>query len=82
MSDGAWTDEERVSFVSPAESAPLHLPPLTTSDAAAFAADVAAGSERDAFVKAEGRVRELEARLAAVEVSVGHRLRSLMRSDG
>ena len=76
-------DEERVSFVSPAESAPLHLPPLTTSDAAAFAADVAAGSERDAFVKAEGRVRELEARLTAVEVSVGHRLlRALMRSDG
>src|SRR5438128_8774876 len=57
------------SFRRPDGSKSVHLPPLTTSDAAALAADVAAGAERDAFVKAEGRVLTLEARLAAVERS-------------
>ena len=51
----------------PDGSDPLYLPPLTTSEAAALAADATAGSERDAFVKAELRVRELETRLAAIE---------------
>jgi hypothetical protein len=56
---------------------PLHLPPLTISDAAALAADAAAGSERDALVKSEGRVRNLEIRIAAVESSLGRfRVRS------
>ena len=52
-------------------SHPLHFPPLTTSEAAALAADVAAGSERDAFVKVEEQVRKLESRLAAIELSLG-----------
>jgi hypothetical protein len=55
------------TFVSPDGSDPLYLPPLTMTEAAALAADAAAGSERDAFVKAERRVRELETRLAALE---------------
>jgi hypothetical protein len=55
------------AFLTPDGSEPLYLPPLTTREAAALAADAAAGSERDAFVKAEGRVRELETRLAALE---------------
>jgi Glycosyl transferase family 2 len=54
-------------FAQPDGSDPLCLPPLTTSDAAALAADAAAGAERDAFAKAERRVRELETRLAALE---------------
>jgi hypothetical protein len=65
----------------PDESRCLSLPPLTTPEAAALAADVEAGSERDAAVKVEGRVRELETRLAAVELSLGHRLRTLVRRN-
>jgi hypothetical protein len=52
----------------------LYLPLLTTPEAAALAADIAAGSERDAVVKVEGRVHELERRLAAIEPSPGRRL--------
>lgn len=48
---------------------PLHLPPLTTFEAAALAADVSAGSERDAMVKVEGHVRDLERRLAGMELA-------------
>jgi Glycosyl transferase family 2 len=66
-------------FRPPDEAKPLHFPPLTTSEAAALAADAAAASERDAFVKVEGRLRGLETRLAAVELSFGHRLRALAR---
>jgi Glycosyl transferase family 2 len=58
---------ESGDFVFRNGSAPLYLPSLTTSEAAALAADATAGSERDAFVKAEGRVRDLETRLAALE---------------
>jgi hypothetical protein len=65
----------------PDESRCLSLPPLTTPEAAALAADVEAGSERDAAVKVEGRVRELETRLDAVELSLGHRLRTLVRRN-
>jgi Glycosyl transferase family 2 len=51
----------------PDGSEPVYLPPLTTSETAELAADATAGSERDAFVKAERRVGELESRLAAIE---------------
>jgi glycosyl transferase family 2 len=67
------------TFVPPRESDPLYLPSLTTSDSAALAADATASSERDAFVKAEGRLHELERRLAAVELSLPHRLHALVR---
>jgi len=60
-------------------SAAVYLPPLTTSEAAEFAADVAAGSQRDAFVKVENQVRELERRLVAIERSLGRRLRDRLR---
>jgi hypothetical protein len=67
------------TFRLPDASRPLYFPPFTTSEAAALAADIAAASERDAAVKVEGRVRELETRLAAVELSLGRRFRSLAR---
>jgi Glycosyl transferase family 2 len=69
------------AFRRPDASRCLCLPPLTTSEAAALAADVEAGSERDAAVKVEGRVCELETRLAAVELSLGQRLRTLVRRN-
>jgi Glycosyl transferase family 2 len=53
------------------ESDAVFLPPFTTSEAAALAADVAAASERDAVSKVEGQVRDLEGRLAAMELSLG-----------
>jgi hypothetical protein len=52
-------------------SEPVSLPPLTTTEAAALAADTAAASERDAVAKVEGQVRDLEGRLAAIELSLG-----------
>ena len=58
---------ESGAFAAPDSSSPLYLPGLTTSEAAALAADASAGSDRDAFVKAEGRIGELETRLAALE---------------
>jgi hypothetical protein len=58
---------------------PVFLPQLSTTEAAALAADAAASSERDALVKSEGRVHNLEARLAAVELSLGRRLRNGLR---
>ena len=63
------------TFEPPDPSQPLYLPSLTTPEAAALAADAAAGSERDAVVKAEGRLHDLESRLAAVELSLASRLR-------
>jgi hypothetical protein len=60
---------------------PLYFPPLTTSEAAALAADAAAGSERDALVKAEGRIEQLERRLAAADSPFRRRLRALVRSN-
>jgi hypothetical protein len=63
------------TFAPPDPSQPLYLPSLTTPEAAALAADAAAGSERDAVVKAEGRLNDLESRLAAMEVSLASRLR-------
>jgi Glycosyl transferase family 2 len=57
---------------------PVYLPPLSTPEAAALAADAAAGSERDALVKVEGRLGDLERRLAVVESSLG-RFRTLVR---
>jgi Glycosyl transferase family 2 len=63
----------------PPNSEPLYLPPLTTSEAAALAADIAAGSERDAFVKVEGQVHELESRVAAIESSLAQRLSQRLR---
>ena len=69
-------------FLLPDGSDPVYLPPLTTSETAALAADAAAASERDALVKVEGRVRHLETRLAAVELSLGSRFRrALTRRD-
>jgi glycosyl transferase family 2 len=66
--DNRLRDALRTIRGEPGDGAqPLYLPPLTTSEAAAFAADATAGSERDLFVKAEGRVRDLETRLAALE---------------
>jgi glycosyltransferase involved in cell wall biosynthesis len=56
-----------IRTASPDRAEPLYFPALTTSEAAALAADAAAASERDAFVKVEGRVQGLETRLAAVE---------------
>ena len=58
---------ESGTVAAPDGSGPLYLPSLTTREAAALAADAAAGSERDAFVKAERRLRELETRLTALE---------------
>jgi hypothetical protein len=55
------------AFTRPDGLAPLYLPPLTTFEIAALAADATEGSERDAIVKAEARIRELETRLAALE---------------
>jgi len=72
-------DDEQVTFLSPKGSEPLYLPPLTTSDAAALAADASAGSERDALVKSERRVRDLETRLAALERSLDRRFRDALR---
>jgi hypothetical protein len=63
----------------PPSSEPLYFPPLTTSEAAALAADIAAGSERDAFVKVEGQVHELESRVAAIESSLGRRFSQRFR---
>jgi glycosyltransferase involved in cell wall biosynthesis len=57
----------------------LSFPAHTTLEAAALAADIAAGSDRDAAVKAESRLHELETRVSAVERSLGRRFRSLMR---
>jgi Glycosyl transferase family 2 len=68
------------TFALPDEREPLYFPLLTTPEAAALAADAAASSERDALIKAEGRIRELETRLAAVDSPVRRRLRSLVRS--
>jgi len=65
--------DEGVSFLPPERSVSLYLPPFTTSDAAALAADAAAASERDALVKAEGRVGSLETRIAAIERSIARR---------
>jgi hypothetical protein len=72
----------QATFLAPNEGEPLYLPPLTTSEAAALAADAAAGSERDAVVKAEGRLHDFETRLSAVELSLGHRFRALVRRTG
>jgi hypothetical protein len=55
----------------PDGSRPLYLPALTTSEAAALAADAAAGSERDALIEIVQRVGELESRLAAIERPLG-----------
>jgi hypothetical protein len=65
-------------------SGPLHLPALTTAEEAALAADVAAGLERDAFAKVDKQARELESRLAAIEVSLlrAGRVRGLARTIG
>jgi hypothetical protein len=74
------SDDRAGAFLRPDEgSEPLYFPLLTTPEAAALAADVAAGSERDAVVKVEGRVHELERRLAAIEPSPGRRFRDRMR---
>lgn len=77
QSDG----DGRLAFRPPEPSRPLCLPPLTTPDAAALAADAAAGSERDALVKAERRVLGLEQRLAAVERSLRRARRPLTARD-
>jgi len=71
---------ERGELVRPNGSQPLYLPPLTTSEAAALAADAAAGSERDALIKLERRLGELETRLAAIERPRGRAHRSQPRS--
>jgi hypothetical protein len=68
------------TFAPPDGGEPLYFPPLTTTEAAALAADAAAGSDRDALVKAEGRIRELETRLAAVDAPFRRRLRALVKS--
>ena len=68
------------AFASPDGGEPLYFPPLTTTEAAALAADAAAGSDRDALVKVEGRIRELETRLAAVDGPLRRRLRALVKS--
>jgi Glycosyl transferase family 2 len=64
---------ESATFVPPNGFDPLFLPPLTTFEAAALAADAAAGSERDALIKIERRVGELDTRLAAIERPLGGR---------
>ena len=71
LASGAYTIDNRLRdalrTISPDGAEPLFFPALTTADEAALAADAAAASERDAFVKAEGRLQGLETRLAAVE---------------
>jgi Glycosyl transferase family 2 len=74
-SDGTAT------FRLPNGSAPLHLDSLTTADEAALAADVAAASDRDAVVQSELQARDLENRLAAVELSLS-RARISLRAHG
>jgi Glycosyl transferase family 2 len=81
LRDALRTIRSNATFRSPDASRPLYLPQLTTEEAAALAADVEAGSERDAAVKIEGRVRDLETRLAAIEFSLGRRMRSLVRRN-
>jgi len=76
LRDALRTIRRGDTFLPPNQSEPVHLPPLTTSDAAALAADAAAGSERDALIKSEQRVSDLEMRLAAVELSLGNRFRA------
>ena len=75
------TEDGHETFLPPERSEPVYLPALTTSDAASLALDSAAGSERDALVKAEGRVRSLETRLAAVELLLARGGRSLARRN-
>lgn len=65
-----------VSFRAPDAARPLSLPALSTADAAAYAADIAAGAERDAFVKAQRRLHDLEQRIVAAESSLTRRLRA------
>lgn len=57
-------------FLPPTDSELLFLPAMTTPELAALAADGSAGTDRDAVVKVEGRIRALEARLAAIEPSL------------
>jgi Glycosyl transferase family 2 len=75
------TQHGHKTVLPPERSQPVYLPALTTSDAASLALDSAAGSERDALVKAEGRVRSLETRLAAVELLLARGDRSLARRN-
>src|SRR5262249_50930239 len=63
----------------PKSNGGCHLPLLATPGPGGAAADVAAGSERDALSKVQDRVRKLEERLSAVERSVGRRLRRRIR---
>jgi hypothetical protein len=79
--DNRLRDALRSIRRAPNGSEPLYLPPLTTTEAAALAADATACSERDAFVKSEGRVRDLETRLTAVERSFGRRVRDGLRAS-
>jgi Glycosyl transferase family 2 len=74
------SNDDQVAFGAPNGSEPLYLPSLTTTEAAALAADATACSERDAFVKSAGRVRDLETRLAAIERSFGRRVRDGLRA--
>jgi Glycosyl transferase family 2 len=57
----------------------LSLPSLSLSEEAALAADAEAASSRDALTKIEGRLRELETRVAAVEHAAVTRLTSRRR---
>jgi Glycosyl transferase family 2 len=75
----AAASDGHVTFLPRREDRPVYLPSLTTPEAAALAADVAAGSDRDALVKAEGRLLSLESRLAAVESSLGQRVLAMVR---
>jgi hypothetical protein len=75
------SSDGRTTFLPPEQREPLFLPPLTTSDTAALAADAAAASERDALVKAERRVEGLETRIAAIERSIPHRRFADARAD-
>jgi Glycosyl transferase family 2 len=67
------------TLARPADGEALYFPALTTTEAAALAADAAAGADRDALVKVEGRIRELETRLAAVDAPFRRRFRALVK---
>jgi hypothetical protein len=68
LRDALRTIRANGAFLPPSD--PVYMPALTIADAAALAADAAAGSERDAFVKSTRRLRNLERRLVAVESSL------------
>lgn len=80
-SQGTSTQGETPHSATPCKRvAELELPRPTLAERAAFAADVAAGSALDSFLRARSRVAALEDRLGALERSPLHGLRCRVES--